>query len=81
MAEVAEQTEPLAARLTDIVIVPGPPTERAGFVAPVIQDRSVLCTAREQVNQPRPSTQRLTFWSVLIENVHVFSYPGTDTVG
>lgn len=46
MAEVAEQTEPLAARLTDIVIVPGPPTERAGFVAPVIQDRSVLYTAK-----------------------------------
>lgn len=48
MAEVAEQTELLAARLTDIVIVPGPSTERAGFVAPVIQDRSVLCTAKRK---------------------------------
>lgn len=48
MAEVAEQTEPLAARLTDIVIVPGPPTERAGFVSPVIQDSSVLCTAKRK---------------------------------
>lgn len=46
MAEVAQQTELLATCLTDIIIVPGSPTEGAGFVAPVIQDRSVLCTAK-----------------------------------
>lgn len=46
MAEVAQQTELLATCLTNIIIVPGSPTEGAGFVAPVIQDRSVLCTAK-----------------------------------
>lgn len=46
MAEVAQQTKLLATCLTDIIIVPGSPTEGAGFVAPVIQDRSVLCTAK-----------------------------------